>query len=45
MRLAGNMPDAIAIDSIQGSILDVKQRERLLLKNSQYEVNFCFTAV
>ncbi|WP_145540432.1 L-serine ammonia-lyase [Yersinia alsatica] len=40
MGLAGNLPDTVDIDAIQGFIRDVESRERLLLANGSHEVDF-----
>lgn len=40
MGLAGNLPDTVDIDAIQGFIRDVASRERLLLANGSHEVDF-----
>lgn len=40
MGLAGNQPDTVDIDAIPAFIRDVEARGRLLLANSQHEVDF-----
>lgn len=40
MGLAGNLPDTVDIDAIPGFIQDVNTHGRLMLANSQHEVDF-----